>query len=577
MSSGDPRQRNLEGHESDRPGERRPLDLHSPTFDAVLREVLGASHESLPEFQPEGFTILETVGEGGFGIVVRARDERLDREVALKVLRPRQLLAPDVRKRFLGEARALAKVRHSNVLAIYSVIEDGPHAALVMEFLDGEPLSAILERQGPFGAGECIRMGIELCHALAAVHHVGLVHRDIKTPNIMREKGGRIVLTDFGLGACLPECGAVDAGFVAGSPLFMAPEQIDGRAVDPRTDLYGLGVVLYNLSTGTFPAIEKDLPGLFGKIRAGALRPLRDARPDLPKAFADAVMRALRTKPEERYGSAGEMEEALTSSLAARTPASPSSATTAFVEAPSDPAPPGPTRSPSQPLFSKRPLYVLAGTALVVLGLLLAYGTGSRFHVESVNLLTFDARGEERLLSEGETVGVGSDLFMKFRADADLYVYVLNEDERNRRHLLFPMAESQLRNPLAGGRAHTLPGEVTLVENGVVLTRDIVWKVDTVGEEEQLIVVVSGASIEELEALAQSTTSEPSSEEHPPLDAPALDRVLRGIGGKAYRERQRISAGDERLASFLEELSREGSAEAASGIWVRRITLRNPD
>ena len=108
------------------------VSLHSASVDAVLRDIMGTSHkEGLPPFQPEGFTILETVGEGGFGVVVRARDEKLDREVALKILRPQQLLAPDITERFLGEARALAKVRHPNVLTIYSVIEDGSRAALV--------------------------------------------------------------------------------------------------------------------------------------------------------------------------------------------------------------------------------------------------------------------------------------------------------------------------------------------------------------------------------------------------------------------------------------------------------------
>lgn len=546
------------------------VSLHSPTVDQVLRDIMGASHEGLPPFQPEGFTILETVGEGGFGVVLRARDEKLQREVALKVLRPQQLLARDVTESFLGEARALAKVRHPNVLTIYSVLEEGAHAALVMEFLDGEPLSALLERQGPFGARESTQMGIELCQALAAVHHVGIVHRDVKTPNIMREKGGRIVLTDFGLGARLSSRGWVETGFVAGSPLFMAPEQVEGKATDPRTDLYGLGVVLYNLSTGKFPAVAKDLPGLFEKVRSGALTPLRDARPDLPKEFTRVVTKALAADPEERYQSAGEMEEALTSSLSTPKSVAPSTLTTALAEAPAG------SVSRTRPLFDRRPLFVLAATAAVLIGLFVLYSGSTTFQVESATLFTLDAQGDLHPLAEGAAIAVGSELVLEFQADRDLHVYVLNEDRAGRRHLLFPMSESDLRNPLAGGRRHRLPGTLQALENGSLRTFDISWKVDTAGGEEQLFVVASTESIKELERLAISP--QPASSGYPVVKEAGMSGLLRGIGGKAYRERKSIAAGNQRLKNFIEELSAGGGVtEKASAIWLRRITLRNPE
>lgn len=268
-----------------------------------------------PEGQPPeipGFTLLEEIGRGGFGAVYRARDEILGRQVALKVLLPEWQDRAGARDDILREARALASIRHPNVVTVHGVVDDGESLALVMELIDGVPLDRMVERSGPFGAVETAHVGIEICRALAAVHAAGLIHRDLKTSNIARERGGRIVLMDFGLG--LPLDGEAEtraSGSIAGSPLFMAPEQIDGGKLHPRTDIYTLGVALYHLSTGRYPADGEDLADLLAAIQAGRLVPVRDARPDLPAGVARVITRSLATQPEKRYQSAGEMEQAL--------------------------------------------------------------------------------------------------------------------------------------------------------------------------------------------------------------------------------------------------------------------------
>src|SRR5688572_7138265 len=203
---------------------------------------------TMPSFP--GYAVVEKLGSGAFVAVYRARDEQLGRDVALKVLLPGAAMDARARQRFLDEARALASVRHPNVLAIHSVLEANGRIGLVMELIEGQSFDEIIQESGPFSAGEASRVGAELCRALAAVHAAGLVHRDVKLSNILRERGGRIVLTDFGLGVFITrETESETRGLVAGSPLFMAPEQARGEDVDARTVLYALGVVLYHLTT----------------------------------------------------------------------------------------------------------------------------------------------------------------------------------------------------------------------------------------------------------------------------------------------------------------------------------------
>jgi len=255
-------------------------------------------------------TLLEQIGEGAFGAVYRARDPVLNREVALKLMRPERVTALGA-SLYLTEARRLARVRHPHVLTVHGADRHDGRVGLWTDLLTGMTLERQLELQGRFGAYEAAVIGLQLCRALAAVHATGLVHLDVKTTNVMREEGGRIVLMDFGAGreAHADESLAGLGGL--GTPMTMAPEQLRGERAGPAADIYGLGVLLYRLVTHRYPYEATTVAELAGLQARGADTPLRDARPDLPTEFTRIVERAMSTAPEQRFASAGAMERAL--------------------------------------------------------------------------------------------------------------------------------------------------------------------------------------------------------------------------------------------------------------------------
>jgi tetratricopeptide (TPR) repeat protein len=246
------------------------------------------------------------LASGAFGDVLLARDPDLDREVALKLVRPSGS-AQRSAERLLKEARILARVRHPNVVTIHGVAVQDGRPGLWMELVSGRTLEALVQA-GRLGPGEVTAIGVDICRALAAVHAVGLVHGDVKAQNVMREDGtGRIVLMDFGAGR-LEEGGT---GAVAGTPLYLAPEALAGEPATQRSDTYSLGVLLFHLLTGQYPYSADDIDGLREAHATGARKFLRDLRPDLPARFVAVVERALERDPIARFATAGATERAL--------------------------------------------------------------------------------------------------------------------------------------------------------------------------------------------------------------------------------------------------------------------------
>jgi serine/threonine-protein kinase len=268
-----------------------------------------SSEEALQTWGP--LRVLERVSEGAFGSVYRAWDTRLDREVALKLLRRRDWSDADDASFVIHEGRMLAHVRQPNVVTVYGADRIAGHVGLWMEFIHGRTLEELVRERGPFGAGEATVIGLDVCRALSAVHRAGLLHRDIKTPNVMREDGGRIVLMDFGTGLDHTSGSNHEASGLAGTPLYMAPEILEGHEASIRSDIYSVGVLLYRLVTGSHPVQEHSVADVRDAHARGARTFLRDARPDLPESFVQIVERALSVKPEDRYASAGAMEAAL--------------------------------------------------------------------------------------------------------------------------------------------------------------------------------------------------------------------------------------------------------------------------
>lgn len=251
-------------------------------------------------------TIKSRIASGAFGRIYRAHDGQLNRDVALKLLRGDVALLRPV-ERVLAEARTLARVDHQNVVTVHGAdVRDG-RAGLWMELVEGETLDAWVSAHGTMGAREAAAIGIDLCRALAAVHGAGLVHGDVKAQNVMREKGGRIVLMDFGAGRAQ----GADAAGVAGTPMYLAPEVLAGEPPTAGSDLYSLGVLLFYLLTRTFPYKGDDIEGLRAAHADGHREWLRDRRPDVPSEVVHTIERALEPDPVRRYATAGAMERDL--------------------------------------------------------------------------------------------------------------------------------------------------------------------------------------------------------------------------------------------------------------------------
>jgi Tol biopolymer transport system component/tRNA A-37 threonylcarbamoyl transferase component Bud32 len=256
-------------------------------------------------------TVIEKVGYGSYGDVYRAWDTRLDREVALKLLRHREVVKGELGRAVIDEGRLLARVRHSNVVIVYGAERIDGRVGIWMEFIHGQTLAAELEARGPFEAVDVARIGIALCSALAAVHDAGLLHRDVKAQNVMRDRTGRVVLGDFGTGMELASDDAAADARVAGTPLYLAPDVLDGTQASEASDLYSLGVLLYHLATGAFPVEGRSVREVREAHRAGQRTRLVSRRPDIDNDFAEIVEHLLDTGPDRTYGRASAAGAAL--------------------------------------------------------------------------------------------------------------------------------------------------------------------------------------------------------------------------------------------------------------------------
>ncbi|MFN7966640.1 MAG: serine/threonine-protein kinase [Acidobacteriota bacterium] len=257
------------------------------------------------------FELRERLSAGSFGEVYRARDPRLDTDVALKLLTP-SATAEALGQRAIEEGRLLAKVRHAHVVSVYGADIHEGRVGIWMELIEGRTLSDVLATQGALGAREAIAIGSDLCAALAAVHAAGLIHRDVKAQNVMREHGGRVVLMDLGASLDVSRSHEVaSAAAISGTPLYMAPELFKREAATARSDLYALGVLLFHLVTQQFPVAGQSVADVIAKHASGTRRRLRDLRPDLPASFIAAIERAIDPDPNRRFASAGEFDAAL--------------------------------------------------------------------------------------------------------------------------------------------------------------------------------------------------------------------------------------------------------------------------
>jgi hypothetical protein len=262
------------------------------------------------------FEVLEVLGKGGSGIVLRAFDGTLQRVVAVKVLAPQLAVMSPARKRFLREARSSARIRHENVVQIYAV-EEQPLPYLVMELIPGETLQERCDRMGPLELPEVLWIGRQIAEGLAAAHATGLVHRDVKPANVLIERGPHkhAKLTDFGLARAADDASVSQSGLVAGTPMYMAPEQARGDRLDHRADLFSLGSVLYLMGSGRPPFRAKTALAVLKRVAEDEPRPIREIIPETPEWLCNLISRLHAKKPEDRFASAREVADLLTARL----------------------------------------------------------------------------------------------------------------------------------------------------------------------------------------------------------------------------------------------------------------------
>ncbi|HVW06157.1 MAG TPA: serine/threonine-protein kinase, partial [Vicinamibacterales bacterium] len=261
------------------------------------------------------YRVTEQIGRGGMGTVYRAIDETLHREVAIKVLNT-ELNDPTVARRFRAEAVTVARLNHPGIATIYELLQHEGQWLMVMEFVRGETLERLCSRKGSLPVDQAADLCMQTLSALAHAHSLGVVHRDLKPANLMVTDGGSIKIMDFGIARVAGTEHLTSAGFMMGTPAYMAPEQVLGQEIDARTDLYATGVVLYHLTTGRLP-FKGDTPLEMAQSRINDTpTPARSVREDLPAWLAQVLDISLTRAPERRFQTALLFREALRRGLA---------------------------------------------------------------------------------------------------------------------------------------------------------------------------------------------------------------------------------------------------------------------
>jgi hypothetical protein len=310
-----------------------PTEPHAPDLDGFLERLRGVKSALHPQqtadltfLRPADrpallgllgpYEVLEVIGQGGMGIVLKAFEPALKRLVAVKVLAPCLASSVNARRRFTREARSAAAVSHDYVVQVHSVLEEAGLPYLVMEYIAGESLQSRLDRTGTLEVAEIVRIGLQTALGLAAAHAQGLIHRDVKPANILLEIGAeRVKITDFGLARMVDDVHLTQNGVVAGTPEYMAPEQARGEPIDHRTDLFSLGSVLYALCTGSPPFRGSSALAVLQQVSETEPVAIRSLNPAVPQWLEALIARLMAKAPADRFQSAAEVASMLEESL----------------------------------------------------------------------------------------------------------------------------------------------------------------------------------------------------------------------------------------------------------------------
>ncbi|MFZ1983914.1 MAG: serine/threonine-protein kinase [Desulfatitalea sp.] len=258
------------------------------------------------------YRIVKELGKGTMGVVYQAHDPQIDRMVALKILRPDRVTSESFVARFLKEARAIGRLSHPNIVTIYDVGEDHGTVYIAMEFLKGEPFNEVV-RSGRLTVPQCVDIARQVAQTLDYAHRQGIVHRDIKPSNIILTEDSQVKLTDFGI-ARIEDTGAgqqTQAGEILGTPVYMSPEQVMGQIVDGRSDLFSVGVILYEMVVGRRPFSGNNIAAIFRAITHDVPEVPSAADPFIPQSLSDLIMKSLAKETGQRFQTGRQMAEAL--------------------------------------------------------------------------------------------------------------------------------------------------------------------------------------------------------------------------------------------------------------------------
>ncbi len=253
------------------------------------------------------YEIIEELGKGGMGRVYRVEDTKLKQEVALKLIKPEIARDKKTIERFRNELKLARNIRHKNVCGMFDLGEtEGAHF-ITMEYIRGEDLKSFIHRSGQLAVGTSIRIAKQICEGLSEAHKLGVVHRDLKSNNIMIDKEGSVRILDFGIARSLEAKGITGAGVMIGTPEYMSPEQVEGKEVDQRSDVYSLGIILYEMVTGRVP-FEGDTPFTIGvKHKSEIPRDPKEFNTQIPEDLSRLILRCMEKDREKRYPQAGEL------------------------------------------------------------------------------------------------------------------------------------------------------------------------------------------------------------------------------------------------------------------------------
>jgi serine/threonine protein kinase len=499
----------------------------------------GARHASWGHLQ-----ILEKVGEGSFGQVFRAWDSKLYKEVALKLLRGPESAGEEWTSQAITEARLLARVEHRSISRVYGVDRFEGRVGFWMEFVQGPTLHDLVREQGPLSEADTNWIGRELCSALTAIHDAGVIHRDIKANNVMRDNKGRIVITDFGCGIPRNVSNRLDGGSIAGTPAYMAPELLEGEEASPRTDMYSLGVLLFYLATGEVPEQVSSAGDLRRARQEGRRRTLRELRPDISESCAAVIDQAIARDPNQRFRTLSDMGAAL-------------------VEA-------------SRRGKGRRNAFFawgLLGVAILIVVLTILSLESQLFRSFAVDaaLVRFHEQGEREILHEGNWIRPGDRLALELETSQDIYAYVINRDQKGRYYLLFPLPGYDLQNPLAGNSDHRLPGSLDGQEKA--------WVVSSAGGKEYFYLIAARERLEdfEREIAAIPVAGEEASGLPREISETTVRTITRGIGDvvDVGLAEPPSTPTPEEILRAIQDMSKQEKKER--GVWVQEMVLENPE